>query len=77
MISPCNMKTRRMVRAEAPIVLRIAMSRLRSITSMTSEAMMCRAATTTMRPTAIEIPIFSSHIAPNSGAFSRDQSSAT
>ncbi len=38
MTSPCNMKIRRMLAAELPIVLRIGMSRVFSITSSTSHA---------------------------------------
>ena len=50
MTSPCSMKIRRMLAAELPMVFRIAMSRLFSMTSSTSDAMMFSAATITMRP---------------------------
>ena len=43
------------------------MSRLFSMTSRMSEATMLSAATATMRPMAIDSPIFSSHSAENSG----------
>ena len=57
------MKMRRIARAGAPIVRRIAMSRLFSITSSTSDATMLSAATMTMSPMASEIATFSSHSA--------------
>ena len=50
-----------MLRDEAPMVLRMAMSRVFSITSSTSEATMLRAATITMRPMPMPMAIFSSH----------------
>ena len=53
--------------AELPIVFRIAISRLFSITRRMSEATMLSAATMTMRPMVIEMAIFSSHRARNSG----------
>ena len=59
------MKIRRMLAAELPIVFRMAMSRLFSITSRISDATMFSAATMTMRPMVIEIAIFSSHSAEN------------
>ena len=69
MISPCSMKMRRMLAADVPIVFRIAMSRLFSITSSTSEATMFTAATIMIRPMVIEIAIFSSHSAEKSDLF--------
>ena len=51
------------------------MSRLFSITSSTSDAMMFSAATATIRPIVIEIAIFSSHNAENNDRFMSDQSS--
>ena len=51
------------------------MSRLFSITSMVSDATICRAETTTINPIAMEIAIFSSQSAENSAALSCDQSS--
>ena len=71
------MKMRRMLAAELPMVFRIAMSRLFSMTSSTSEATMLSAATITMRPIVIEIAIFSSHSAENSAPFKSAQSCAT
>ena len=68
---------RRMLAAELPMVLRIAISRVFSITSRTSEAMMLSAATMTMRPMVIEMAIFSSHRASNNGRFMVVQSSVT
>ena len=62
-----------MLRADAPIVFRIAMSRLFSITSRISEATMFSAATITMRPMVIEIAIFSSQSAEKSARFSSAQ----
>ena len=53
-------------RDEVPIVFRMAMSRLFSMTSRMSDATMCSAATMTIRPMAIEIAIFSSQSAENS-----------
>ena len=76
MISPCSMKIRRMLAAELPIVFRMAMSRLFSITSRISDAMMLSAATITIRPMVIEIAIFSSHSAENSDLFISAQSCA-
>ena len=58
----------------APIVFRMAMSRLFSMTSSTSDATMLSAATMTMRPMVIEIAIFSSHSAEKSELFISDQS---
>ena len=58
-----------MLRAVAPIVFRMAMSRLFSITISTSEATMFSAATMTIRPMVIDIAIFSSHSAENSDWF--------
>ena len=69
MISPCSMKIRRMLAVEVPIVFRIAMSRLFSMTSRTSEATMLSAATITIRPMVIEMAIFSSHSAEKSDLF--------
>ncbi len=63
------MKIAVMLRGEAPMVLRMAMSRLFSITSSTSEAMMLSAATITMRPMVMEIATFSSHSAEKSDRF--------
>ena len=65
-----------MLRADAPIVFRMAMSRLFSITISTSEATMLSAATMMIRPMVIAIATFSSQSAENSGAFSVDQSCA-
>ncbi len=77
MIVPCSMKIR-ITRADGvPIVLRMAMSRLFSITRSTSDEMMFRAPTTTMRRIVIEIAIFSSQSAENSGPLMSDQSWAT
>ena len=45
---------------EAPMVFKIAMSRVFSITSRISEAMMLSAATMTINPMPIPMPIFSS-----------------
>ena len=50
-----------MLRALAPIVFRMAMSRCFSITSRISDATMFSAATMTMRPIVSEMAIFSSH----------------
>ena len=50
------------------------MSRLFSITSRISEAMMLSAATITIRPMAIEMATFSSHSAENSERLRSDQS---
>ena len=63
MISPCSMKMRLMLLAGLPIVFRMAMSRLFSITSRISDATMLSAATMTIRPMVMEIAIFSSHSA--------------
>ena len=49
-----------MLRFEAPIVFRIAMSRVFSITSRINEAMMLSAATMTINPMPMPMPIFSS-----------------
>ncbi len=49
-----------MLRDDAPIVLRIAMSRVFSITSRISDATMLSAATITMRPMPMPMAIFSS-----------------
>ncbi len=76
MTSPCSMKIRRMLAAELPIVLRIAMSRVFSITSSTSDAMMLSAATITIRPIVIDMAIFSSQSAENSDLFMSAQSCA-
>ena len=59
------MKIRRMLLAGLPIVFRMAMSRLFSMTSRISEATMFSAATITISPMVIEIAIFSSHSAEN------------
>ena len=77
MTSPCNMKMRRMLAAEQPMVLRMAMSRVFSITSSTSDAMMLRAATITMRPIVIDMAIFSSQSAEKSDLFRSAQSCAS
>ena len=58
------------------MVLRIAMSRLFSITSRMSDATMLSAATITMRPIASDTAIFSSVSAAKSGLFMSDQSLA-
>ena len=68
------MKIPMMLRADAPIVFRMAMSRLFSITSRISDAMMLSAATMTISPIVIEIAIFSSHSAENSDRFMSAQS---
>ena len=68
------MKIRRMLAAELPMVFRIAMSRVFSITSSTSEAMMLSAATITIRPIVIDIAIFSSQSAEKSDLFMSAQS---
>ncbi len=73
MTRPCSMNTAMMLRDGAPIVFRMAMSGLFSITSSTSEATMFRAATITMRPIVIEIAIFSSQRAWKSARFSSAQ----
>ena len=62
-VAPCSTKMRRITRAGVPIVRRIAMSRLFSITRSTSDATMLSAATMTMRPMAREMATFSSHSA--------------
>ena len=74
MTSPWSMKIRRMLAAELPIVFRMAMSRVFSITSSTSDAMMFSAATITIRPIVIDIAIFSSHSAEKSDLFMSAQS---
>ena len=71
------MKIRRMLAAELPMVFRIAMSRVFSITRSTSEAMMFSAATITMRPMVIDIAIFSSQSAEKSDLFMSAQSCAS
>ena len=76
-MSPCSMKMYITLRAEAPIVFRIAMSALFSITSSTSDATILSAATMTMRPIVIEIAIFSSQSASNSVRFIVVQSCVT
>ena len=63
MVSPCSMKILRITRAGAPIVRRMAMSRLFSMTSNTSDATMLSAATMTISPIVSEIAIFSSQSA--------------
>ena len=75
-MSPCSMKTIITLRRVAPMVFRIAMSRLFSITSSTSEATMLSAATMTMRPMVIEMAIFSSHNAEKSEPLMSAQSCA-
>ena len=77
MISPCSMKMYMTLRDVAPIVLRIAMSAVFSITSSTSDATMLSAATMTMRPMVIDTAIFSSHSASNSVRFIVVQSCVT
>ena len=69
MIKPCIMKTVVMLRALAPMVFKIPMSRCFSITRRISDATMFNAATITMRKMVIEIAIFSSHSASNSDRF--------
>ena len=76
MIPPCSTKMMRTLDDEAPIVLRIAMSRLFSMTRSTSDATMLRAATIMMSPMAMPMAIFSSHRAENSAWFNWPQSSA-
>ena len=61
---------------EVPIVLRMPMSRLFSITSSTSDATICSAATAMISPMAIDIAIFSMPSAANSDAFRSPQSCA-
>ena len=68
------MKIRRITPADAPIVLRMAISRLFSMTSSTSDATMLSAATITMRPIVSEIATFSSHSAEYNGWFNCVQS---
>ena len=63
MIIPCSRKITITFRADAPIVLRMAMSRVFSMTSSTSEATMLSAATITISPMPMPIAIFSSHSA--------------
>ena len=65
------------LRALAPMVLRIAMSRCFSITSRISEAMMLSAATMTIRPMVSEMAIFSSPSAEKSDLFVAAQSCVT
>jgi hypothetical protein len=65
------------LRAEAPIVFRMAMSRLFCITIRMSDEMMLSAPTMTMSATAIERPSFSSHSAENSDWFIDAQSRAS
>ena len=77
MINPCSMKMAVMLPAAAPIVLRMAMSRLFSITSSTSDATMLSAATMTIRPMVIEMATFSSQRAENSDWFICAQSWVT
>ena len=74
MSTPCSMKMTVTLRRVAPMVLRIAMSRLFSITSRTRLAMMFSAATMTINPMVIEMAIFSSHSAENSDWFMSAQS---
>ena len=66
MISPCSMKILITRCDDVPIVFRMAMSRLFSMTSRISDATMLSAATITMRPIVMEIAIFSSHSAEKS-----------
>ncbi len=77
MMSPCRTKIRRILADELPIVFSIAISRLFSMTSRISDAMMLSAATITMRPIVIEIAIFSSHSAEKSDLFMSAQSCPT
>ena len=49
-----------MLRDEAPMVFRMAMSRVFSITRRISDATMLSAATITIRPMPMPMPIFSS-----------------
>jgi hypothetical protein len=77
MAVPWAMKMAMMLRADAPMVLRMAMSRLFCITIRMSDEMMFSAPTMTMRATAIEIPIFSSHSAEKSDWFIDAQSRAS
>ena len=62
------------LRALAPIVFRMAMSRCFSITSRMSDATMLSAATMTMRPMVSEMAIFSSQSAEKSDWFMSAQS---
>ena len=73
-MSPWSMKIAITLRARAPIVFRMAMSRLFSITSRMSDATMLSAATITIRPIVIEIAIFSSQSAEKSAWFISVQS---
>ena len=63
------MKIRRMLAVDVPIVFRIAMSLLFSMTRRTSEATMFTAATVMISPMVIEIAIFSSQSAEKSDLF--------
>ena len=74
-MAPCSTKMRRTTRALAPMVFRMAMSRLFSMTSMMSDETMFRVATSTIRPMAIEMAIFSRKSASKSCELRRDQSS--
>jgi hypothetical protein len=77
MAVPCAMKIAMMLRAGAPMVLRMAMSRLFCITIRMSDEMMLSAPTMTMSATAIEMPIFSSQRAEKSDWFISAQSRAS
>ena len=70
------MKMTEMRRGDVPIVFRMPMSRLFSMTSSTSDATICSAATITIRPMAIDIPSFSRPSAENSDALRSLQSCA-
>ena len=76
-MSPCSMKMYMTLRDVAPIVLRMAMSAVFSITSSTSDATMLSAATMTMRPMVIDTAIFSRNSASNSVRFIVVQSCVT
>ena len=60
MMAPCSMNMRRMARAVAPIDIRMAMSRVFSMTSMTSEVMMEKDPTRMTMASTINMPIRSS-----------------
>ena len=76
MAVPCVMKIAITLRDDAPIVLRMAMSRLFCITIRMSDEMMLSAPTMMISATAIEMPIFSSHSAEKSDWFRLAQSRA-
>ena len=76
MTRPCSMKIAVTLRAPAPIVLRMPMSRCFSMTSSISDATMFSAATITMSPMASDTANFSSVSAEKSALFICPQSCA-